>query len=605
MVIIITPKRVLGFWDALAIGVGATIGPGIFTVVAPLVKATSSAAFLPFMITGTVLLFSVLAHARLAARYPSTGGFYVFVNRAFGLTGAFIIGWSFCLSAASAGAFVALGFADYLNTLIPLPRLPVAFAVIVVYTLLNIAGIRSVAFVQKVFAALIISTIFLVIIAGWLCGKVLPANVELPSFNALLYGSLLVFTLFAGFEVIGSVAGEVKNPEKVLPTSMIATLLVAIFVYCALTMVTLATCGSKLIAESSAPIERVANTLLSKWGSYGVVTAVLLGSMSVVNGQILLISRVLSAMASDGAIPKIFSNFKISASIAGLIISVLLTVFPSVGLLAQTASFFFVIMLIFTNLSYLKLFKVKKLRQLPFAVTLILPLIFLFGVKFEALSVIILWVIFGCVIFVAYKLRSQKRRLFRFIDVYPDLAIYIIVSIASALQLLIGNKIDAVITSISLMLPTLIATVPINIVLKKLFKAKRPEQYYESVKDRTVFEGSFPSFHSQFSAGEATTFIIGIALFSPENIRLTATFLAIITVGLASVVIAYSRVALKMHYSLDALGGFVLGVATGFVVSYAIARLWDQIPLMYHIVMISVFVTLVFLLSRKQRKIKV
>lgn len=98
------------------------------------------------------------------------------------------------------------------------------------------------------------------------------------------------------------------------------------------------------------------------------------------------------------------------------------------------------------------------------------------------------------------------------------------------------------------------------------------------MKGRTVFEGSFPSFHSHFSAGEATTYIVGIALYSPENLRSTATLLAIITVGLASVVIAYSRVALKMHYPVDALGGFVLGVATGFAVSYAVASIWYQIP---------------------------
>jgi len=197
------------------------------------------------------------------------------------------------------------------------------------------------------------------------------------------------------------------------------------------------------------------------------------------------------------------------------------------------------------------------------------------------------------------------QRLFRFVDIYPDLAIYLTVSVASALQLLIGNEIKAIILSISLMLPTLIVTVPVNVLMKRVFKAKRPQQYYKSVKGRTVFEGSFPSFHSHFSAGEATTYIVGITLYSPESVRLTATLLAIITVGLASVVISYSRVALKMHYPVDAFGGFVLGVVTGFAISYAMVRLiWNQIPLTYHIVMIFVFVNLVFLLSRKQRKVR-
>ncbi len=123
------------------------------------------------------------------------------------------------------------------------------------------------------------------------------------------------------------------------------------------------------------------------------------------------------------------------------------------------------------------------------------------------------------------------QRLFRFIDVYPDFATYSIIIVASALQLLIGNGVKAIILSTSLMLPTFIVTLPMNVLMKRLFKAKRPEQYYKSIKGKSVFEGSFPSFHSHFSAGEATAYIVGIALYSPENVRLTATLLAIITVG--------------------------------------------------------------------------
>ncbi len=195
------------------------------------------------------------------------------------------------------------------------------------------------------------------------------------------------------------------------------------------------------------------------------------------------------------------------------------------------------------------------------------------------------------------------ERLFRFIDFYPDLAIYLIVGIATLLQFSIGNDVASVL-SVSLMLPTLIVTVPMNVLMKRAFKVRRPKRYYERVKGRTVFEGSFPSFHSQFSAGEATTYITGIALYSPENIRFKAIILALVIVGLASVVIAYSRVALGLHYSMDALGGFVLGVVTGFAVPYAIGFAWSRIPLICHFAMITVFVMTVFVLSSRQRRMR-
>jgi membrane-associated phospholipid phosphatase len=195
------------------------------------------------------------------------------------------------------------------------------------------------------------------------------------------------------------------------------------------------------------------------------------------------------------------------------------------------------------------------------------------------------------------------QKIYRFVDVYPDFATFAIVILASVLQLLIGNGIETIILSVSLMLPTLIVTLPTNILMKRTFKTERPEQYYKNVKKRSVFEGSFPSFHSQFSAGEATTFIVGMSLFSPENLRLIATLLAICTVGLASVVIAWSRVALNVHHAVDAVGGFILGVVTGFAVSYAMARsIWNRFPLAYHIASILIFAVLVFMLSERQRR---
>jgi membrane-associated phospholipid phosphatase len=173
------------------------------------------------------------------------------------------------------------------------------------------------------------------------------------------------------------------------------------------------------------------------------------------------------------------------------------------------------------------------------------------------------------------------RALYKFIDLYPDLATFVCIVIASIFQITIGNDVKTIILSISLMLPTLLVVLPVNVLIKRMFKVKRPRQYYQ--KKDNPFEGSFPSFHSQFSAGEATTFIVGIAVYSPEDLRLAATFLAIVTVGLASLIIAWSRIALKVHYPLDVACGFVLGVITGLVIPYAMTTIWYHFPLVYHV----------------------
>ncbi len=196
-------------------------------------------------------------------------------------------------------------------------------------------------------------------------------------------------------------------------------------------------------------------------------------------------------------------------------------------------------------------------------------------------------------------------RVYEFIDDYPDMATFSVILLASIAQTAIGNRIDVLIISTSLMLPTMLLTLPTNVLMKRTFGIRRPRRYYEVVRSRNTFEESFPSFHAQFSAGEATTFIFGIYYFSPKEIRFLATLLAIAMAGFASILIAYSRIAVGVHHGRDVVGWFLFGVVTGYLVSTCFASFWRRIPLEYHAVTIVVFVLLVFTLSEKQRKIKI
>lgn len=391
----------LGLRDALAIGIGATVGPGIFTVIAPVAGAAGYLAPLAFLLSGFALLFSVLAHARLASAYPSTGGLYVFVTRAFGSAGGFLVGWSFCLSAAAAGAFVALGFADYLGALLPVPRLGAALGVVGFFVLLNLMGVRRVVQAQKVFTSVTLAALVLLIAAGLIRGRILP-ELEPPA-GTLLHASLLTFTLFAGFEVVGSMAGEVRRPARVLPLAMLGTLLTAICVYTAVAAVAVATLAPERLAGSQIPLAEVARGLLGTGGGYAVALAVLMGSLSVVNAQLLVISRILSAAAGDAILPERLIDFRGSTALAGALIACLILGFRSVAALAQVSSLLFVVMLISTNLAYLKLFRPGAPGEWLFSLSLLLPAVFLSGAGAEALALAAAWLLLGIVIFVFRK----------------------------------------------------------------------------------------------------------------------------------------------------------------------------------------------------------
>lgn len=167
---------------------------------------------------------------------------------------------------------------------------------------------------------------------------------------------------------------------------------------------------------------------------------------------------------------------------------------------------------------------------------------------------------------------------------------------------MIGNQFQVLIFSISLMLFSLIAFLLSNLLIKNLFKTKRPTQYSKNKQGNGVFKGSFPSFHSQFAAGEATTYIVVIALYSPEVVRSTATIIAIFTAGAASIIVAWSRVSLNQHYPRDAIGGIGLGILIGFAVPYWTAPLlWSKFPLIWQIVASMIFFASIYILSRSQR----
>jgi membrane-associated phospholipid phosphatase len=207
-------------------------------------------------------------------------------------------------------------------------------------------------------------------------------------------------------------------------------------------------------------------------------------------------------------------------------------------------------------------------------------------------------------VFYAKFVQLKLEKAFQFIGYYPDFATFIIIVVSSTLQILVGNSISVLIFAVSVILFSLMVILPTNLLMKNPFKIRRPEQYYRSKRKSGVFEGSFPSFHSQFSAGEATTYIVVIALYSPEEIRLAATLLAIFTVGFASMIVAWSRVALGLHYPVDAVRGIILGVVTGFVTSYTVAPLLWDLPQMWKIAVSAVFSLCLCMLFRKDKGAK-
>ena len=235
--------RAIGTLGAIAIVVGTIIGSGIFMVphdVALQVGSVSN-VILVWIVGGALALAGSLSLAELAAATPEAGGVYIYLRDAYGKLAAFLYGWAALLVIESGGiATLAVAFSIYSSTffpLTPLERKLVASAVIAVLTLVNIAGVRHASGVQTFFTLAKLTGLAIIVGFALFAHHLTPIrppsghappHITLSSFGVALIG---VLWAYHGWHHLSHVAGEVKNPSKVLPRSFLVGALIVIFVY--------------------------------------------------------------------------------------------------------------------------------------------------------------------------------------------------------------------------------------------------------------------------------------------------------------------------------------------------------------------------------------
>ena len=298
-------KRELGLLDALAIGIGATFGPGIFVLFGVAVRYAGPSVIISFIFTTVATALCALCHAELASMLPKSGGPYVFLKEGFGNLVGFVVGWNSIVALLAWGGVTALGFAEYLSFFIPVPKLLTAVLLILVFTALNYTGVKLASRTQIVLTSIGTLAMLLLIGAG-----VTHVNSALysPMFPygviGMLQASLIVFLAFLGFEAITGVGEEIKNPHRNLPLSILLTLVIIAAIYISLAVVAVGTTPWEAIASSEAPLAYVANSFIPGLGAAFIAASGVLMCLAIMNVVILLCSRIAFAMARDGLFPK-------------------------------------------------------------------------------------------------------------------------------------------------------------------------------------------------------------------------------------------------------------------------------------------------------------
>ena len=310
--------RQLGLLSATAVLIGSTIGSGIFRSPAGIAaKVPGALPLLSVWVAGGFFaLCGALTLAEIAGAFPQTGGVYVFLREAWGRGTAFLFGWAelVVIRAASYGA-ISTTFAEYFFRVLGYdPSVAptstyvhwVAAVAIAITATLNILGLRWGSLVQNLTTAAKYGGLLFIIVLALAIGLPQSGGHFTPllpegSFHLGAFGLALVSVLWAydGWEDVTFVAGEVRDPRRVMPRAIIMGTLSVVSIYLLANVAYLSVIDVQGIAHSKLVAAEVAQRLIGSAGVVFVSVTVMLSTFGTLNGSILTAPRIFFAMADD------------------------------------------------------------------------------------------------------------------------------------------------------------------------------------------------------------------------------------------------------------------------------------------------------------------
>lgn len=325
--------RTLSVPHITAIGIGTTIGAGIYILIGTVAREYSGPALtLSFLFAGVAAGLSAFCYAELASRCPSAGSAYHYSYVCAGEGVAWLIGWSLMLEYMIGGAAIARGISPNLAVLFGsvdhwpsflarqyIPALdvtvdPCAAILIFIVTLLLCLGIKESAFAEAIVTSGNVCAMLFVIVAGgylgfktgWvgyeLSGRFLPFGI-----NGMLAGSATVFFSYIGFDAVASTAEEVKNPQRDLPLGIAFALLICCALYMLVSLVVVGLVPYYDL-DPDTPISSAFSSHGMQWAAYIITIGATTALCASLLGSFLPQPRVLMAMARDGLLPSFFSD---------------------------------------------------------------------------------------------------------------------------------------------------------------------------------------------------------------------------------------------------------------------------------------------------------
>ena len=321
-------ERHLGLWQLTAIGIGAIIGAGIFTLAGTVANGTAGPAVtISFLIAGVASACAALSYAEFGGMIPQAGSAYTYGYAVLGEFAGWLIGWDLLLEYTAIVAVVAIGISGYFSFLlqslgIDLPAWMLGapgtgdghrvdlFAMVLcllIAALLN-RGIRASARAETFLVVVKVAIVVAVIAVGAFCVKTDNLSPYMPyGFGGAVTGAATVFFAVFGYDAMSTAAEESKNAQRILPKAIILSLTISMVLYFLASTVLTGMQPYKKIDPESGFSSAFQSVGLERFADVIAVGAIV-GILTVLFSFMLGASRVWYAISRDGLLPRWFAE---------------------------------------------------------------------------------------------------------------------------------------------------------------------------------------------------------------------------------------------------------------------------------------------------------
>ena len=431
-------RKDLNLAEIIALGIGTMIGGTVFSSLGMAVFSLGRLSLLSIILNSLIAILIGYNYAKLSTRYPSCGASYSFIAKAFpkNVLLKLATGYIALFAYASAISFYAVVFAHYIHTLLDIPVrifsiVAIAIMLIVVSVIVNMMGVKKTGILESLLSYFKLSVLIIVILFGLL---LLHDNLSIRAYDdatitittaikGILYGSVLTFLGFEGFETMAN-ASEESREKHYVSKAIYLSLITVSCIYILTALLILFAISSNINKLSYVHVETLlSNVAFMAFGNIGkelISLCALVATISALNGSLYAVSRLVYAMSKDNILPGYFSKLNKhdvpyrSIILTGIISCLLIVFNQKVAQLSEITSLAFLSIFTITSFANLKVYKETSSRMVLCLLGTLFPLILMLStisITPSTLVPFVLWTVLlttvGLIIFIINRYSSS------------------------------------------------------------------------------------------------------------------------------------------------------------------------------------------------------